>query len=79
MVIALKLKGYVFSTRILMTLNGCAEINNLPLTKILNKWIRRRKIQTIRSRLENINTKVVRREQSWMQYKLDDDELKNGS
>ena len=38
-----------------------------------------RRLCTIRSRLENVsNISVVRREQSWLQYKLNNDELRNG-
>ena len=43
------------------------------------KQPRGRVVKIIRSRLENVSTILVaRREQSWIQYKLNDEELRNG-
>ena len=80
MVIAVKIKGYMLKTSIIMTPDGYTERYQFRLRRMPNKVKpKERTIRTIRTRLENMSTiSVARCEQSWIQYKLNDEELRNG-
>ena len=80
MVIAVKIKGYMLKSNIMMTPDGHTKKYQIQLRKLPVKVKpKERTVRTIRTRLENVSTiSVARREQSWIQYKLNDEELKNG-
>ena len=74
-----QIKGYMFVKNMVMASNGYAERYAMQLTKASTESKESRGIFTIRTRIENMsNISVAWREQSWLQYKLNDEELRNG-
>ena len=80
MVMMLKIKGYMLMKNIVMTPKGYKEVYQLwPKRMPFKTQPKERVIRTIRSRLENMSTiSVAQRDQAWIQYKLNNDELRNG-
>ena len=69
----------MFVKNMIMTSNGCAEWHTRRSKRIFPKSDLPRRACTIQTRYENVSSiSVARREQSWLQYKLTDEELKNG-